>query len=75
MPPPPLLPTYSPHRAAVSSPAVLSSRPLLHRSSPFFPQAVCEEYDRMRAAIRNPGAREPTGFTQPWLAFPPVLLE
>lgn len=36
---------------------------------------VCQEYDRMRAAIRDPAAREATGYSQPWLAFPPVTLE
>jgi hypothetical protein len=37
-------------------------------------QAVCAEYDLMRAAIRDPAARG-TDFTQPWLDFPPVKLE
>ena len=37
-------------------------------------QAVCAEYDLMRAAIRDPAARG-TAFTQPWLDFPPVKLE
>ena len=37
-------------------------------------QEVCQEYDRMRAAIRDPASREAAGFTQPWLASPPVTL-
>ena len=35
---------------------------------------VCEEYDRMRAAIRDPASREAAGFSQPWLASAPVPL-
>ena len=38
-------------------------------------QEVCAEYDRMRAAIRDPASREAAGFTQPWLASEPVPLE
>ncbi|KAI7843474.1 hypothetical protein COHA_002950 [Chlorella ohadii] len=38
-------------------------------------EEVCAEYDRMRAAIRDPASREAAGFTQPWLASEPVPLE
>lgn len=29
----------------------------------------------MREAIRTPASREAAGYSQPWLAFPPVKLE
>ncbi|KAL4425187.1 hypothetical protein ABPG75_009203 [Micractinium tetrahymenae] len=38
-------------------------------------KAVCEEYDHMREAVRDPAKRgEGTDYTQPWLAHPPVVL-
>lgn len=61
LPPPPPLPWPSP--SPTPPPSLLC------------PQAVCAEYDRMRAALRDPAARAPNSFTQPWLAFPPVKLE
>lgn len=63
-----------PHASGNVEAIALDSTRFSTPSCSSFPQLVCEEYDRMRAAIREPASREAAGFSQPWLASAPVPL-